>query len=363
MVASDVPGSFEEVTASWMAAALGRPGRPAAIESVDVEPLGPGVGFLGDVARVGITWASADDGSDQRPSTVIVKLPPADPGGRQVGTMLNVWAREQAFYQEVAPAWPEAQVPGCHHAEADPEAGRFVLLLDDCPSEPLDTAAGATDDQARAGVDALAAFHGHWWGRGTDFAWMPGFDRAGVGGLAGVWLDAIPVFLERYGHLLPDGTGRWLEAAPDWLGRWSDRAGTEPLTVVHADYRLDNLRYHDGRVTILDWQTALRGPGPMDLSSLVVTGCTIDDRRRLEPELIDRYRTGLEAAGVDLATEIGPGWLERSYDENLLWWMGQFASNLARLEPDEPAAQAALDTMIERTYVAGADREVGRLLG
>ena len=363
MVAIEVPGSFEEVTASWMAVALGHPDQPAPIEAVDVEPLGAGVGFLGDVARVGITWANADAGSDQRPSTVIVKLPPADPGGRQVGAMLHVWAREQAFYTEVAPAWPEAPVPTCHHAGADPDAGRWVLVLDDCPSEPLDTAAGATDHQVRAAADALAAFQARWWGRGARFEWMPGFDRTGVGGLAGAWLGAIPLFLERYGHLLPDETDRWLEAAPDWLGRWSDRAGVGPLTVVHADYRLDNLRYHDGRVTIIDWQTALRGPGPMDLSSLVVTGCTIDDRRRLEPELIDRYRAGLGAAGVDLAAEADPGWLERSYDENLLWWMGQFASNLARLEPDEPEAQAALDTMIERTYVAGADRQVGRLLG
>ncbi len=56
-------------------------------------------------------------------------------------------------------------------------------------------------------------------------------------------------------------------------------------------------------------------------------------------------------------------WLARSYDENLLWWMGQFGANLARLEPDEPEAQAALDTMIERTFTAAADRDAGRLLG
>ncbi|MEL7155442.1 MAG: hypothetical protein AAFN30_02465, partial [Actinomycetota bacterium] len=105
-------------------------------------------------------------------------------------------------------------------------------------------------------------------------------------------------------------------------------------------------------------QTALRGPCAMDLSSFLITGLSIDDRRRWEPDLIDRYRRAAVAAGVDLDTD----WLTRSYDENVLWWMGQFANNLARLEPDDPAAQAALDTMIERTYTAAADRSVGRLL-
>ena len=173
------------------------------------------------------------------------------------------------------------------------------------------------------------------------------------------WLDAAPVFIERYGHLIPDGTDQWPRRFAAELPTWSERAGSEPLTIVHADYRLDNLRFHQGRMTIIDWQTALRGPCAMDLSSFVITGLTVEDRRAWEPDLIERYRRAVSAAGVDIDDE----WLQRSYDENVLWWMGQFANNLARLEPEDPAAQAALDTMIERTYTAGHDRAVGRLLG
>lgn len=373
-----VPATFDDLTVDWVAAALDA---ADGLLAIDVEPLGPGVGFLGDVARVGLTWndrvdrpaIGAADRAD-RPATVIVKLPPADPGGRHVGAMLNVWAREHAFYTEVAPRSPGAQVPICHHAGADAERGRWVLVLEDCPSDPLDPGTGATRAQAEAAVDALATFHARWWdghpeaGGHPDrpFGWMPGFDRTGVGGLQGPWRASTPRFLERYGHLLPPGTDGWLRAFAEELPAWSARAGTEPLTIVHADYRLDNLRYHAGRITMLDWQTALRGPGAMDLSSFVVTACTIEDRRAWEPDLLERYADGLRRGGVEL--RIGSGdqpalhWLARSYDENLLWWMGQFANNLAHLEPDDPGAQAALDTMIERTYTAAADREVGRLL-
>ena len=109
---------------------------------------------------------------------------------------------------------------------------------------------------------------------------------------------------------------------------------------------------------MIDWQTALRGPGPMDLSSFVVTALTVDDRRLWEDELIELYRTELARNGIDLDRDE----LHRLYDEHVLWWMGQFANNLAWLEPDDPVAQRALDTTIERTFTAGLDRNVGRLL-
>lgn len=350
-----LPRSFAEITAPWLTEVLGW-----AIGAVSVEPLtGADAGFLGDVARVAIEAAGpGTEGDDSGPGTVIVKLPPADAGGRHVGTMLDVYAREQAFYRDVAPASPGVPVPRCHLAAGDRAEDHWVLVLEDCPSEPLSRVAGATMAQVTAAVDALVALHGRWWEAETRFDWMPGFDRSDFGALGGLWADSAPRFLERYGHLIPDGTERWLLQAPAWLPRWSARAGTEPLTIVHADYRLDNLRYHQGAMTMIDWQTALRGPGPMDLSSVLVTGCSIEDRRRWEPELLDRYAVGLRAAGAAL----DPVWLSRSYDENLLWWVGQFANNLAHLEPDDAEAQAALDTTIERTFAAAADRDIGRLL-
>lgn len=343
-----IPATMADITAPWLSEVLGQP-----IERLTVVPLtGSEAGFLGDVARI------HPEPPVEGTASLIVKLPPSDPGGRQVGAMLNVWAREQAFYREVAPASPGVRVPRCHLAAGDQGTDRWVLVLEDCPSDPLVPARGATRPQAEAAVDALAGFHATWWQADERFGWMPGLDTSDFGGLAPAWTAAIPRFLDRYGHLLPDGTARWLGHAPDWLYGWAARAATEPLTIVHADYRLDNLRHHDGVMTMIDWQTALRGPGPMDLASFVATACTVADRRRWETELLDRYEAGLRAGGVG----VDRGWLDRSYDENLVWWMGQFANNLAHLEPDDPEAQAALDTTIERVFAAAADRDVGRLL-
>ena len=363
-----VPASFDDMTSSWMQAALragpapgpGAAGLDVEVASVEVRPLGATVGFLGDLARVAITYARGDG-----PATVIVKLPTADPGGHQVGSILRAWAREVAFYREVAPASPGVRVPQCWHTGADEAAGRWVVVLEDVPALPIDSGRGVTGAQAGEAVRALAGFHAAWWAAGDDgppaagrFGWIPGFDTTGVAGLAPLWADAHPRFLERYGHVVPSPTDRWLLALADWLGPWSARAATEPLTVVHADYRLDNLLISEVSVTMIDWQTALRGPGPMDLTSFVATALTVEDRREWEDELIHRYASGLEERGW----RIDRDWLLRSYDENLLWWMGQFANNLSRLAPGDPEARRALDTMVERTFTAALDRGCGRLL-
>jgi len=376
-----VPGSFDDLTPDWLTAAfrvgLGASGPGAVHRGIDttvvsiaVEPLGPSVGLLGDLARVRIGYAAEPVPPGGGPATVIVKLPATDPGGRQVGAMLRAWAREVAFYQQIAPVSAGASVPHCYHAAADPDAERWVVVLEDCPMAPVDPAEGATEAQAATAVDALATFHRVWWGSDRSFDWMPGFDTTGVGGLQAAWLDALPVFRRRYGHVVPGPTGDWVERFAAALPAWSDKAATEPLTVVHADYRLDNLIFAPPgeqaptgdsaapAVTMIDWQTALRGPGAMDLTSFCATSLTIEDRRATEADLIARYLDGLAAGGVT----VDPHWFARSYDENLLWWMGQFANNLARLEPDDSQTQRALDTMIERTYTAGLDHNVGRLL-
>lgn len=349
-----VPAGVADLTSTWLDEALATSAvLDVSVGSMEVEPLDDSVGFMGDLARLHVEYHRGTG-----PSTMIVKLPTADPGGRRVGSMLRAWAREVAFYREVAPASAGAKVPRCFHTGADDEAGRWAVVLEDIPADPVDTAVGPSADQAVSAVEALADFHGAWWGDERRFPWMPGFDTTGVGGLQPLWLDALPLFFERYGHLVPEPTGRWLEQFAPTLEAWSAKAAGEPLTVVHADYRLDNLLFVGGEVTMIDWQTALRGPGAMDLTSFIITSLTVEQRRATEAELIGRYLDRLASVGIS----VDPAWFADSYDENILWWMGQFANNLARLEPDDQNAQRALDTMIERTFGAALDRDVGRLL-
>lgn len=349
-----LPVAEADITSDWFAAALNSSGHDASgLQSITVQALSD-LGFMCDIFRVTPSWT--DESPAGLPGSFVVKVPPSDRGGHEVGTMLNAWAREGEFYRHVAPRSPGVKLPACYFTGEDVAAGRWVLVLEELPTDGVTDSLGATVPQAEAALVALANFHGSWWQASHRFEWMPGFDRRGVGGLQPLWLQAIPTFLERYGHLIPPETAVWLTAFAPQLQTWSDHVATQPLTIVHADFRTDNLIFRGDNVTLIDWQTAMRGPAAMDVASFLATSVTTEERRSNERHLIDTYLAALSDNGVD----VDPQDFARSLDENLLWWMGQFANNLAHLHPPAPA-QARLDLMITRTFQMAYDRQVGRI--
>lgn len=347
-----VPATIAELTPAWLTAALAEGGGPGSrVATVDTEPIGLDTGFLGHLARLHLAY----DGGDG-PATLVAKLPTTDPGGRAVGLMLGVWARESRFYTDLASRCA-ARVPACYYNGADPAAGRWALLLEDiADGQHADQVAGASDDEARACVDALAALHRSWWGQPRPTDWLPGFDRPAFEGLQAAMAEAVPRFVTRFGDLVPSRTLDWLGRFVAVLPEWADSQGGGPLTLAHLDYRLDNLLLDDERgVAILDWQTAVWGPGVLDLASFCATSLTPGARRRLEGELITRYADGVahDVDGVALA---------RDYRSALLWWMAIFANNLSRIEPGAGRAEALFTHMVERAFTAADDHDAGDLL-
>ena len=323
------------------------------LTSVTVEPMHPSKGLIGDLATVHVTYRSGSG-----PDAFVIKLPAANPGSRQIGDMLHAYAREVAFYRDVAPQATATQLARCFYAGADEQQHRWAVILEAIDSDEFDVMAGARTAQAAAAVDALADFHARWWDADVPFEWMPGFDVTGVGGLQPFWLANLPTFVERYHSVLPGATADWVLAFAPRLSAWSARAAREPLTMVHSDYRIDNLLFQGDQVTMIDWQTAMRAPAAMDLSCFITTSLSVVNRRANEASLIDRYLARLAVAGI----VVDRSWFDQSYDENVLWWMGQFGNNLSHLDPGDDQTQAALATMVQRVYTAALDRNIGRLL-
>ncbi len=349
-----VPGALDEIDAAWLTAALAEGGLlPAGVEVTTVAstPLGTGVGFLGDLARLSLTYASH---APAGPATLVAKLPTQDPGGRAVGRMLSAWPRESRFFAELAPRCP-ARVPACFYNGADPDRERWLLLLEDCgPGVGTDEVAGATPEQARAAIAEIARFAATWWGRERPVPWMPGFDLGPATALAAAVSEAVEPFVVRFGERIPAAGVDWLRAFAPRFGAWWAEQAAGPLTVVHADYRLDNLLFTaDGGIVIIDWQTALFGPGTMDLTSFLATSLTPDVRRDLEDELL-----GLYAAGVGVPLDD----VRRGYRAHLLWWMALYANNLSRIDPADPRGATLFDGMVTRTFTAALDHRVGDLL-
>ncbi len=288
--------TIDGLTPEWLGAALGAD-NPAhgdkTVTSVSATPLG--TGQMCDSYRV---HAEHADGSA---TDLIAKLPSTDAASRSTGLLLRAYEKEVRFYQELAVDLGVA-TPRSMHSDIDTSTGSFVLLLEDmAPSAPGDQLSGCDVRDATAALTALARLHAPRWDDPSlrEIEWLLG-DRGAaremmIGLLPTLWTG----FVERYSdrlddHVLPAGT-----IVFDRIASLYEDSG--PATVVHGDYRLDNLLFHpvDRTVTVLDWQTCAVGPGPVDAAYFVGAGLLPELRRDHEADLFEHYLGQLRSLGVD----------------------------------------------------------------
>ena len=358
----DIPASLAEVSASWLADVTGLP-----VSSIDLTVIGQGEGFLGQLGRVAIAYGG--DAPPGAPASVIVKLPTQDPGGKQIGLMMGVWERESRFYTEIGPQM-KVRIPRVFANLADSEAGAYALVMEDlAPMHPADQVTGATPDQARRVIDELAVIHGTWWDSPTlpQLPWMPGLDSPMTGAIKPMFDMGWAQFNERYAHRVAPRTLRWAEQFSERVPQLLERYLSEPNTLVHGDFRLDNMFFDaDGSATgsfaLVDWQMAMRSPGGSDLVYFIVTNLAPETRRSMERELVERYQAGLTKQGVtgEYAT-VQRLW--QGYIEGVLFYCVTFGGGLLTIDPANERGVKLFDELVMRTYIAAEELAVGDILG
>ena len=290
--AADFPTSPAEVTAEWLSGVLG-----AEIAAVDWRPIG--TGQVGDSARFTLTYDQPSAG----PPTLAGKFAAADPTSRQTAVTHGLYAKEVAFYRELAPNLA-IRTPRAYAAEVSDDGSAFVLLFEDLgPARQGDQLAGCTLADAREAVRQLAGLHAPSWDNGEllDRPWFAPRPGA-LESLAAAYPIATQVFAERYaGQLAPElmDICHGLAAATDkWFGR-----GAAYRCLVHGDYRLDNMLFaiKGGAepMGVLDWQTLQVGSGLTDLAYFLGAGVGTSLAAH-EDELIDLYLAAMAERGVAL---------------------------------------------------------------
>lgn len=309
------PRAPGEITVEWLARALREAGAlgDAVIASTTVEAIGDLGGVNGETYRVLIEYVGS---AVEAPRSVVAKFPADRPGARGVASFQRWYEREVSFYRTLAAGIAETsaiRTPRCYAASIDlagDRPGDYVLLLEDLhPRTQGDQIAGGTVEEARAAIEAAAALHARWWDAPPPVSdALPettiGLDRAErvQGALARVWertrdlmpmrasvAARIPVLVEGYVPLLR-------------------RMASAPVTVVHGDYRLDNLFFDErapGRapghleVTAIDWQFVCRCRGMYDVGYFLGLDLEPEVRRAHERALIGTYVEALRARGVE----------------------------------------------------------------
>ncbi len=297
--------------------------------------MGQGEGFVGQIARLRLQL----DGTDPNtPASLIAKFPIALAQNRALGELTNAYEREIRFYEELADQ-VEIRTPRCYYSALDPGpfAGReeavqrfferlpawlvrwltplflwlarhsrrrYVLFLEDlAPARPGDQVAGCTPERAEQALAALAAAHAGLWAdtRLDALVWVPKVNAL-AGYLQAQYLRARRGFFETYGARMPPVVTR----IADWLDTRGvdllDHLAAPPLTLLHGDYRLDNLFLGDSpdgsSVTALDWQAVTRGRAALDVAYFVTGNLDAGVAAGCEQDLLERYHRVLVERGV-----------------------------------------------------------------
>lgn len=348
------PTTMSELDQEWLGHVLG-----AHVESFTVDTIGTGEGFMGQLARVRLT------GPDL-PERVIVKMPTNDPGGRMIGEMMRVWEREHRFYTEVTPSMPSlmpgVRIPRCLHSQADP----YVLILEDLhPLAPGDQVAGPSLEQAHTVIDAAAALHSAWFDRPELHAltWMPDISDPMSASVGAMFDLGWPTFLARYQDSLPERVLRWCESFAPQVVEWIQTYAAWPLTLIHGDFRLDNMFFDpEGSMTLIDWQLSMRAPSTTDLVYFLGTNLPTEMRRAVQDDLIERYSRAMRVGGVPDEWS-DPARITQGYAEGCLFYCTSFAASILTLDPANERGASLMDALVRRAFSAADDLDAGSRLG
>ena len=286
-----IPAHPDQVTPGWLTARLNHAGLAGTVSEVAWQNIG--AGQLGENARFTIT------GNGDLPPTLVGKFPSTNPLSRHLAVQLKNYAREVFFYTELCPTL-HIQTPHCFAAEFDPDSHDFVLLMEDlAPGVQIDQMSECSTDQAALALEELAKLHGPRWGD-VQLQNLPLLapSRLDDGGESAHPL-LFAAFMHRYGDRLnPEQVAAVNRFAEGYAAYGNVEA---PETVIHIDYRLDNMMFGGPHpLAVFDWQSVNRGNPWVDVSYFMGTSISPERRARNERRLLKHYLDVLGSYGVSL---------------------------------------------------------------
>jgi hypothetical protein len=294
-----LPQSPQELTPEWLTAALRAGELDVEVASLETEPFAEGAGMLSLLVRVRPQYRFGEG-----PETVIIKMPAPVEANRQTAINFQNYRREVLFYRDLANRTP-ARMPIVHYADII-GTEQFVLVMEDLAGYELgDQVIGATLEQARLAMTAMAELHAPFWNRVDDpeFDFIPyhypSYHSEGLHqGSIAVWDNMVALAGDALPEEMADLKGRFLAAIP----RLQEWITAPPRTIAQGDFRMDNLFFGhspgQAPIAICDWQAPLRCKGAHDLAYFLSQSVPIEDRRRHERELVRLWHAGLVEGGV-----------------------------------------------------------------
>ena len=317
-----VPWHSDAITPEWLTRHLGHDHGATAL---GVQITG---GDNGSSVRrsLDVTWDTAGEAAGL-PSRLFVKVTPTTL--TRVSSGMAARAEGYALTQVVPRL--DIEAPRCFYSARDKASGRSIHVLADLsasdPVEFCNQTTAISHAQANEIVDTLAELHGTFWSvenDRVDFDAIPlppyetFFDTGKAGGIR----DGHEAAMTKMGNLIPERLqARRNEIWPAAeLAR--DAHGTLPRTIIHSDVHLGNWYITpDGHMGLGDWACACKGLWARDVAYALMTSLAIDDRRRWEGALLERYLDRLKTRfAIDLSWDDAfRAYREQSLTALMMW--------------------------------------------
>jgi hypothetical protein len=336
----------------------------ATVTGIERQTIGDGVGFLGELTRLTLTYDRAEAGA---PATLVSKLPTAFAPARGLANMFHFYEREGRFYEHVAPQ-VDLRLPKCYGNIVDVASDRYLLLLEDIRgATPGDQLAGCQVAHAETVIEHIAGFHAHWWQNPAlegFAAWMPTMSDPMYDYLQPLWQASWQPFLDFQTPEFPrEAMQTFADQAIAVMPTTRARLDAMPQSIAHTDFRLDNMFFGEAGgetpFALIDWQLTLRGPALIDIGYFLSQSLDVELRRAHEERLVREYHRRLVDAGV------------KDYSFEQCWEDYRFAvavmfvipvTGAANLDSTNPRSVPLLRALAERGAAAIIDLKAGETL-
>ena len=343
-----------EITVDWIRQALaaGQSTATQDIAAIEVGRLSDVTNALGNLYRCRLIGG---DGQAADPASIIVKLPSSDAMAFQFSKWLSLHRREHVFYRDIAPLG-YVRAPTLFYGDFDADSNRFVLVIEDLGHmRAIPQSVGVDGVRARHAIQQIAGLQGRFW----EAADEP--DLSACGNFLStresrimqtVYLLTLPAALDRFGDLFTAATRRLALGFGFRIAAHFAALSAGPKTVVHGDFRADNMLFGQGEgegLALIDWQGFGIGCGMYDVAFFLGTSVTSDVRRRIERDLLDEYHAIVSSCGAENYTR-EDCW--RSYRQNMLGTLMPMVIGCGALDMSDPQLVRQTRELLTRVLTA-----------
>jgi len=380
----EVPFSLQDITVDWFTTALRESDiiKDEKVVSFTHKVIGEEAGFNGEVAIFRLQYS---DQESSAPSSMVLKIPTALKN-RTLGQTMGLYEKEIRFYRDLESS---ISIRTPHHYYSaldvadDPDvvlerlaglnkmpmwligilsviAGwvisftprRYALLIEDLSGYRLgDQSVGCSEEDTKHVLTAMAKLHGQFW------------DSKELAGMS--WIAPVAATSKIIQMMFLQSVGKFRAANKDTLSErqvqltdWlkangealTEKLGEESPTLLHGDFRLDNICFDDakGEILLFDWQTMSNGPAGMDLAYFLSAALPVGTDEKKINELIEYYHQALKNTGV----EISPARLRWQYEIGMLATLHRIlpAAHTNQLDLGSDRGPQMMQAWIDKTF-------------